>query len=454
MKKGKVQKMIAGLLGGLMVLSLAGCGSGGGSADTQGGDSEAAQTAPAAKEEEQNAASKEETKEITLWEIQTEEPMREIFADSIARFEADHPGYKINDVCMGSEDYKQKIAIALGSNTAPDIFITWTGGGMKEYIEAGCITDLTDYMNKDDYKDYFMDAAVAQTVEDGKMWAVPVENCSIAAIFYNKALFEQYNIAIPKTLEELENVCDTFLENGISPFALPNKTKYFASMYYMYLVDRQAGPELFASAAGGGDRTFEDEVFTWADNKMQEWAQKGYFGEGYNGLDGETGIHRTMFYNEECAMLLDGSWCVSTFYNDQPDILGDIGVFPFPAIEGGKGDPGNLVGTLGDTFYCISSEAEDKDICFEAIKYLIDDTAVQKRVAAGRIPPTKNATTVNEISEELMKLLQEAKSIQLWYDQYLPSDAAEIHKDSLQALVGLSMTPEEYNKAMADAVNK
>lgn len=153
-------------------------------------------------------------------------------------------------------------------------------------------------------------------------------------------------------------------------------------------------------------------------------------------------------------MLLDGSWCVSTFYNDQPDILGDIGVFPFPAIEGGKGDPGNLVGTLGDTFYCISSEAEDKDICFEAIKYLIDDTAVQKRVAAGRIPPTKNATAENEISEELMKLLQEAKSIQLWYDQYLPSDAAEIHKDSLQALVGLSMTPEEYNKAMSDAVNK
>lgn len=454
MEKGKVQRMIAGLLGGLMVFSLAGCGSGGGSADTKSTDNAAAQTTPAASEEEQNSASEEAVKEITLWEIQTEEPMREIFADSIARFEADHPGYKINDVSMGSEDYKQKIAIALGSNTAPDIFVTWTGGGMKEYIEAGCIADLTDYMNKDNYKDYFMDAAVAQTMEDGKLWAVPVENCSIAAIFYNKALFEKYNIAIPKTVEELESVCDAFLENGISPFALPNKTKYFASMYYMYLVDRQAGPELFESAANGGDRTFEDEVFTWADNKMQEWAQKGYFGEGYNGLDGETGIHRTMFYNEECAMLLDGSWCVSTFYNDQPDILGDIGVFPFPAIEGGKGDPGNLVGTLGDTFYCISSEAEDKDICFEAIKYLIDDTALQKRVAAGRIPPTKNATAENEISEELMKLLQEAKSIQLWYDQYLPSDAAEIHKDSLQALVGLSMTPEEYNKAMSDAVNK
>lgn len=400
------------------------------------------------------SAGAEEVKEITMWEIQTEEPMRNVFADSIARFEADHPGYKINDVYLRSEDYKQKIAIALGSNTAPDIFVTWTGGGMKEYIAADRIIDLTEYMNKDNYKDYFMDAAIAQATEEDKIWAVPVENCSIASIFYNKALFEKYNVEIPTTIEELEQVCDTFLENGIYPFVLPNKTKYFASMFYMYFVDRMAGPALFESAANGGERTFEDPVFTWADEKMQEWAEKGYFGEGYNGLDGETAIHRTMFYNEECAMLLDGSWCVSTFYNDQPEILDNIGVFPFPAAKDGEGDPNNLVGTLGDTFYCISSEAEDKDMCFEAIKYLIDDTAVEQRIAAGRIPPTKNAVANDPINEELLKLLQNAQHIQLWYDQYLPSDAAEIHKDSLQALVGLSMTPEEYNQAMLNAVSK
>lgn len=449
MKRRNLQKLIAGLMCGLMISSLAGC-----AADGKDAAADGKTTAPAALEQTAKEPADGEVKEITLWEIQTEESMRGIFADSIARFEADHPGYKINDIAYGSEDYKQKIAIALGSNTAPDIFVTWTGGGMKEYIDAGRIADLTEYMNKDNYKDYFMDAAVQQTVEDGKMWAVPVENCSIASVFYNKALFEKYNLAVPKTLDELEKVCDTFLENGISPFVIPNKTKYFASMFYMYLVDRQAGPELFESAANGGERTFEDEVFTWADEKMQDWAKKGYFGEGYNGLDGETGIHRTMFYNEECAMLLDGSWCVSTFYNDNPEILNDIGVFSFPAIEGGKGDPDNLVGTLGDTFYCINSEAEDKDICFEAIKYLIDDTAVEQRIAAGRIPPTKNAVAENEINTELLTLLQKAKNIQLWYDQYLPSDAAEIHKDSLQALVGLSMTPEEYNKAMQDAVSK
>lgn len=198
MKRRKMQKLIAGVMCGLMIASLTGCS---GSSGAGNSDAEVKSTAPVVSEQAGNGAADGEVKEITLWDIQTEESMRGIFADSIARFEADHPGYKINEICYGSEDYKQKIAIALGSDTAPDIFVTWTGGGMKEYIDAGRITDLTEYMDQDNYKDYFMDAAIQQTVVDDKIWAVPVENCSIAAIFYNKALFSKYNLEVPKHLK-------------------------------------------------------------------------------------------------------------------------------------------------------------------------------------------------------------------------------------------------------------
>lgn len=432
--KASKSKVVALLLAGLMSASLVSCGSGGGGGNTSDGNAEEQTT-------------------FTMWEIQTEENFRNIFADSVSRFEEANPGYKLEDIVYANEDYKQKIAIALGSNTAPDIFVTWTGGGMQEYIDAGRITPLTEYMEKDNYKDYFMDAGVNMATVDGEIWAVPVENCSIAAIFYNKAMFEEHNITVPTTLEELESVCDTFLSEGISPFALPNKTKYFASMYYMYLVDRMAGPELFANAAAGEDNAFFDDTFTWAAEKMQDWAKKGYFSEGYNSLDGETGMHRTMFYNGEVAMILDGSWVVSSFVTENEEFIDNIGIFPFPTVEGGKGDPNSLVGTIGDTFYCINSECKNPEMAFEAIKYLIDETAVQKRIDAGRLPPTKNATAGNPLNEEILKLVSQAPSIQLWYDQYLPSEAAEVHKDSMQALVGLSITPEEYNQAMQDAVD-
>lgn len=392
---------------------------------------------------------------ITLWDIQTEAGMRPILEDSIARFEAANPGYTVEETALQNEDYKSKIVVALGSGTAPDVFITWTGGGMVEYIDANQITPLDDYLNKDNYKDRFMDAGIAQATVDGKIWAVPVENCSVAAIFYNSALFDKYGLAVPTTLTELENVCDTFVANGIIPFALANKSKYVGSFYYMYLVDRMAGPDLFANAAARKDgATFEDPAFLWAGQKLQEWAQKGYFGEGYTSLDAETGQHRQMFYNGEAAMILDGAWTVATYYNENSPILDSTKIFSFPVVEGGKGDPNNVVGTIGDNFYVVSSMSKAPEMSFELIKYLIDDTAVQQRIDAGKLPPTKNAYAANPLNKQILELMLKAPHIQLWYDQYLPSAMAELHKDQLQALIALEITPEEYDSAMENGAQK
>jgi raffinose/stachyose/melibiose transport system substrate-binding protein len=397
------------------------------------------------------ASSAQDTKTIALWEIQTESGVDSIITDSLARFETANPGYRVDKNVLQNEDYKSKIVVALGSNTAPDIFVTWTGGGMIEYINADKIIPLTRYLNQNNYKDYFMDAGIAQATYNGDVWAVPVENCSVAGIFYNTAVFDKLGIRVPGTIGELEAVCDKMIANNVIPFGLANKAKYVASFYYMYLVDRYAGPQTFADAANRANGvTFNDEAFLWAGRKIQEWAEKGYFGEGYNSLDGETGVHRQMFYNRECGMVLDGAWTVSGFYDDQAPVE-DISLFPFPALEGGKGDINNMVGTVGDTFYCISSMTPYADQAFEVIRFLIDEPAVKARIETGRVPPTKNATAGNPLNVTVLDMLQKAPNIQLWYDQYLPSAMAEIHKDQLQALIGLSITPEAYNDTMEKA---
>lgn len=447
MKRSKTGRLTALVMAVILILSLVACAS---DSAPSGGDSTPASNAPS-EQPSTAAPTAEGDKVISMWEIQTEQPVDAIIQDSIDRFEAANPDFKVDKNVLQNEDYKSKIVVAIGSDTAPDIFITWTGGGMIEYINANRIIPLTKYMEQDNFKDYFMDAGIAQATYDGDIWCVPLEGCSVAGIYYNKRTFSDLGITVPDTLDELETAMDKMVANGVIPFGLANKAKYVASFYYMYLVDRYAGPEVFANAANrknGG--SFEDEAFLWAGQKISDWARKGYFGEGYNSLDGETLVHHQMFYNGECAMLLDGSWAVSQYYTEEGPVE-DISLFPFPRVEGGKGDINNLVGTVGDTFYVISSGAVYPDQCFEFLKYMIDDTAVQKRIEVGRVPPTKNATAGNELNKVVLDMLQKAPSIQLWYDQYLPSDMAEIHKDQLQALVGLSITPEEYNAAMEAA---
>lgn len=392
-------------------------------------------------------------KEITLWHIQTTTP--QVVDKPVERFMADHPDVKVEVVALQNDPFKTKLKVAMGAGNPPCIFPSWGGGPLYEYVTSDQIVDLTEMMNQDNYKDRFVDASLSVVTFDDKIWGVPVENTAVAVVFYNKQIFEENGLTPPATYDELLNVVSTLKEAGIAPFALANKTKWTGSMYYMYLVDRLGGPDVFRTAATRTGGSFEDPVFIKAGEMLQELVKMGAFSEGYNGLDYDTGQSRALMYSGKAAMEVMGSWNISTVKGENPEFYeSSLGFFPFPAIEGGKGDPNNVVGTVGDNFYSISTACPYPEEAFQVIQYLIDDQAVAERAEAGRVPPVKGFTTDDPMLQGVIDVVGKAPSVQLWYDQYLPPELGELHKDTSQALLGLTMTPEEAAKAMEDGAKK
>jgi raffinose/stachyose/melibiose transport system substrate-binding protein len=76
------------------------------------------------------------------------------------------------------------------------------------------------------------------------------------------------------------------------------------------------------------------------------------------------------------------------------------------------------------------------------ITQLLDEPAVKERIAAGKIPPLKNLTLSDPMLKDLLSRVQDAKEMQLWYDQALSPEVSEVHKNTCQELFGLTMTPE------------
>ncbi len=457
MKKA-ISKALAAGIAIAMSLSIAACGSSEPAATSTSTATTSA--APSSVAAESSAPAAEPVK-FTMWHLQTTEPAPTIIKDSMDRFSKDNPNYSVEITVMQNDAYKQKLQIAMSSKQMPDIWPHWSGGPMNTYVDEGLVADITSYMNEGDYKNRFMDAAVNQATYKDKIWAVPVENTSVAMFFYNKDLFAKYNLQVPKTLSELETVCDTLKKNGIIPFSLANKTQWTGSMYYMYLVDRFGGAQAF-NAAAQRTGSFENEAFTQAGNKIQEWVKKDYFNKGFNGLDEDSGQSRMLLYQEKAAMTLMGSWFLSTAKGETEsskdakikDFMKKIGSFSFPAADGGKGDPNSVVGTVGDNFYSVAAGSKDIAGAFKAITYLIDDTAVAKRIEAGRVPPVKGVKVSDPLLQDVLNAVEKAPSVQLWYDQYLPAEVAQVHKDTSQAIFGLSKTPEEVNKEMEAAAKK
>ncbi len=390
---------------------------------------------------------------IDLWHIQTSIP--QVNQAAVDRFMADNPDVQVNVEVLQNDPYKTKIKVAMGAGNPPCIFPTWGGGPLYEYVKAGQVLDLTPYMDADNYKDRFVPASLSNVTFEDKIWGVPVENSSIAVIWYNKAIFDDLGLTPPATWSELLTVIDTLKANDIIPFALANKTKWTSSMYYMYLVDRLGGPEVFANAATRSGGSFEDPVFVEAGKMVQDLVNMGAFNEGFNGLDYDTGQSRQLLYAGKAAMELMGSWQLATMASENPDFAANnLAFFPFPSIEGGKGDPSSVVGTVGDNYYSISTACANPEIAFKVIQYMTDDASVIERVAVGQIPPVKGFTTDDPAMQKMIDLIDNAASVQLWYDQYLPPELGEVHKDTMQALFGLELTPEEAAKAQEDAAVK
>ncbi len=323
---------------------------------------------------------------------------------------------------------------------------------MYDYVDEGLIYDLTDLMKADGYADQFLDAAIAQCSYNDKIYAVPVENVSVAGFFYNKEVFDQYGLTEPSTIGELETICDTLVSNGVAPFALANATQWTGSMYFQYLATRYGGLEPFAEAAAGTG-SFENDAFVYAGKTIQDWVNKGYFCEGYNGMDDDSGQARMLFYSGDAAMDLMGSWFISNVA-DESSMLedGTLGYFPFPAKEDSSADQTLTLGTLGDNLYSVSAQSADPEGAFKLIQALLDEEAQADRAALGKIIPLKSFTSDNDITNEVLDSLNSSGGVQLWYDQYLPAQVADVHKRTSQEIFGLTMTPEEANKELQDAM--
>jgi len=450
------------LAAALTVSTFVGCG------DSASGDTAAVNTGAKQTDGKNLPELTTEPMEIVLWDIATDEPAKSTQEGAVQRFMADYPNIKVTQVHQQNDNYKQQLVVAMSSGQAPNIYVHWGGGPMAEYYKSGFANDITDIYAQYDHPD-FIDAAVAQSTYDGKMLAIPFGGLSGCDIFYNKTIFEELNLEVPETIDELEEVCDTLKANDITPFALANASKWTGSMYYMYLVARHSGNAEFDAAytqENGG--TFTSDAFIYAGTKIQDWVKKGYFPDGVNSLSADDNQDRALIYDGSAAMMLHGAWQVSGIKADNEEWYNEnIGVFRFPedTEAKAKGVPQDVeIGTaigMGLSFNCYKEDGSvDQDMldaCYVlATQYYNDDTYNNDQISTGTLPSIKGLEET--VDDPNMKVITDvffnASNVQLWYDQYLPASVTEVHKNCMTELFGLEKTPEEIGQEQDEAMQK
>ena len=162
------------------------------------------------------------------------------------------------------------------------------------------------------------------------------------SIVYNKALFEKAGITVaPRTTDELAVVCDTLLENGVTPL-----THYMAddgSTYWQYLeevwqaqydsVDYYKNT-FYACKDEDGNSPSKD-VLLKQDGRyqvlkaMEKFITPEYVLAGSNSQDHIT--MQTLFLNQDIGMMVNGSWLANEM--ETTGSVENYGVMKTPVIS-------------------------------------------------------------------------------------------------------------------------
>jgi len=385
---------------------------------------------------------------LKLWTISgdADAEHKPIF-DAIDRFNAAHKDVQVEATVITNDDFKTQISIAAAAGETPDLFQTWGGGQLQQFIDAGVVRDIPELTG--DVEAKFAPASLSPSTFNGKHYAVPLD---LAGVFLwtNTTLFKDNNLELPTTWDNFIAACKGFRAAGITPVQLGNKDKWPGAFWLIYLSDRIGGNQVFSDAFNRVG-SFEDPTFVQAGAKIQEAVNAGCFEEGYNG----TPYDNSLIGAGLAAMQLQGTWNLGGLIAADPDLVkNSIRPLPFPAIEGGKGDPTAMVGGTGQAF-AVSAKAPEQAAA-AAIEMFGSEEFAKGVAEAGLIPSVvgMDKYVTDPIVQAEAQALAGASSMQLYYDQFLPPEMALVHTQSTQDLFGLSITPEEAAAQMEAAAKE
>jgi len=244
----------------------------------------------------------------------------------IDQFEAAHPHIQLSRSSAFIEDNPP--LTYLDDSPPPDLLAIAADHVTSFTIDRGLLLNLDEVWTPSGPDNAYPANFQALRERGGKQYFLPI-GYTWVAIYYNKRIFEQYNLQPPTTWEEFLAVSDTLLANGIPPIALGWYDFVGATWWFDYLDLRLNGPQFHAELVQGqvpyDDPRIRQVLKTW-----KSLLDGGYFTAGADSRRLPESLNLVL--EEGAAMVL----CDSAEVDGLPLQFQDrLGFFAFPMMDRG-----------------------------------------------------------------------------------------------------------------------
>ncbi|MDQ0429439.1 raffinose/stachyose/melibiose transport system substrate-binding protein [Planomicrobium stackebrandtii] len=387
--------------------------------------------------------------EIDFFHRWPNEPRKSFYDEKIKEYMEQNPDVHINVDYVLNDAYKEKVRVLVSSDELPDIFTAWSDSFAENLVSSERIMPLNDVIQEDEeWSSKIIDSQFGGFTFDDTTYGIPF-TVDGKAFFYNKAVFEENNIEIPTTYDELIAALDKLQAAGFEQPLVEGLTNTWAISHYLGTIfERVVDPAVLEKDYNSETAEFTDPGYVQGLEMFNELTS--YMGEVSTAIDHEAA--RNMFAAGEVPILYM-QFAEIKMVEEAGDV--EFGFFDFPEVEGGKGDPTALTGAPEG--WMVSKNAPEETIDF--LKFLTsEETAADFTKTDGQLNAIEGAVTeenVNPASLEAYELITNASSTAPWFDNAVNINVADVFMRGGQSLATGQTTPEDILKeAQQEAENQ
>jgi ABC-type glycerol-3-phosphate transport system substrate-binding protein len=302
-------------------------------------------------------------KTITFWSAQTAIlAVQDAIKSAAAKFEAGHPGVKVNIefISWGEIDRKYLTAVSgklppQAGEHGPSVAVQFAAA---QYLEP--VDDIINAIGKDKFNKTWLNT----TYYNGHYWGVPWFYDS-RPIAYRKDLFKEKGLAIPKTWDDLTAAAKALNLSG--------------DRWGMGIRPDDRGQDWFALCLtnGGGIFKAEGNTVKVAVNSKENQEALTFYTDlflKHKATPPGTPTYQLkdiyqLFTTGKIAMATTPAELLRVIDEQAPGLKGKVGYFLQPAAKPGKAYPG--MSFMGGSHFMLFKDAPNKDITKEFIKFML-----------------------------------------------------------------------------------
>jgi len=340
-----------------LAITLAACGSGGGTTE---------QTPVA-------TAGAQISGTVTFWHAYSADSQEVKTLDEvlIPQFESDHPGVTVEAVPVPYDELHQKLVTAVAGDTLPDLVrsdIMW----VPELGDLGVLVALDEQMpDFDDYAAQVYPGALATNAFQGHYYGLPLDTNTRVLLYNAEALAKAGLDSPPATFDDLRETAAALTEAGVFSFA-DNSTSGWNVLPWIWSAGGAVTDEDVTKATGFLNSPESVAGVQLLVDLYREKAIPDIILGGEGGTATSDGLATGAY-----GTILDGPWMYPIFASQFPDF--ELQAAPVPAGAGGS------ISVVGGESIVLTQSSENKDAAAEFMRFLLSEDAQYEMAKVGQM---------------------------------------------------------------------